>query len=105
MKEIDGLTALHLASEVSKISDGTFKIAFYQYSKAKGLAGARLRVIEGCKVRKQLPSELFSIDGDNFFLFLDSEGNPKTAYKVLIRFIGFPNDGFKLRKVKWFKKI
>lgn len=101
METITGITALRLAHEVSKIPDGTFTIAFYPYNRGKGQASTELRVIENCKVRKQLPRDKFWVGSDNYFLFSDGQGNPKTCYRILIRFMGFPNDNFKLRKVEW----
>jgi hypothetical protein len=101
MKTISGIRAIRLAEEVSKMPDGTFKIAFYKYNRLTGEASAELRTFEGCKTRKQMPRERWEIDGDNYFLFQDSEGNPKTAYRYLIRYMGFPNDNFQLRKVQW----
>ena len=102
MNAIHGIDAIRKMQEISKIPDGTFTIAFYPYNRTKGEAGDKLRVIEGCKARTQLPQEQFSIDSDNFFLFQDKDGQPKTCYRVLMRFAGFPEDGFKLRKVLWF---
>jgi hypothetical protein len=57
--------------------------------------------MEACKYRSQLPQDEFSIEGDNFLLFTDKQGNPKMCYRILARFIGFPNDNFKLRKINW----
>lgn len=48
-----------------------------------------------------MPHEKWDIDGDNYFLFECSEGN-KACYKYLIRYIGFPSDNYRLKKVKWF---
>lgn len=98
---INGLEALRLAGEVSKIPDGTFTIAFYPYSRVKGRASDTLRTITGCKVRTQLPRDKFWIDSENYFLFIDADGNCKTCFRILIRFIGFPTDNFKLKKVIW----
>lgn len=99
MKPIKVIEAIRLAKEVSKIPDGTFTIAFFPYNRSTGIASAKLRTIEGCKVRAQLSHNTFSIDGDNFFAFEDKDGNPKTCYQALIRYIGFPNDNYQLRKV------
>lgn len=101
MKQIRGIDAIRLAQEVSKLPGGCFTIAFYQYNRVTGKASAKLRVIEGCKTRAQMPQDKWTEDGDNYFLFQDSEGNPKTAYRILVRFIGFPQDNFKLRKIQW----
>lgn len=99
MKPIKVVDAIRLAKEISKLPDGCFTIGFFPYNRTKGVASDKLRVIEGCKVRAQLSRERFSIDGDNFFLFEDKDGNPKSCYQVLIRFMGFPNDNFQPRKV------
>lgn len=104
MNTINGLDAIALMKEVSKVPDGTFTIAFYPYNRTKGEAADQLRIISGCKVRAQLPQEKWSVAGDNYFLFSDQSGNPKSCYRILIRWIGFPSDGFQPRKVKWFNQ-
>ena len=89
------------ARELSKLPEGRFSIAFFPYSRARGKASARLATRKGCKARAQLPEDRFSIDSDNLFLFKDEHGEPKTCYRILIRYMGFPQDGFKLHKVNW----
>ncbi|MGV8094507.1 MAG: hypothetical protein AB2L24_21850 [Mangrovibacterium sp.] len=101
MKEIKGIDALRLATEISKLPDGRFTIVFFPYNSTKGEASTTPRVIERCKVRTQLPEDKFSRDSENFFLFEDEKGLPKTCYRILIRFIGFSSDNYQLRKVKW----
>lgn len=96
-----GIDALELAREISKLPDGMFNIAFYPYNSTKGRANAQLRVIEQCKVRTQLPEDQFSRDSENFFLFTDKDGNPKTCYRILIRFIAFSSDNYTMRKLNW----
>lgn len=93
------MEALSLAHEVSKIPDGTFTIAFFPCSLMKGEASAKLSVKDGCKSRAQLPTDAFALDSDNYFLFTDKDGNPKMCYRSLIRFMGFPQDNFTLRKI------
>lgn len=100
-KEIQGKEAMQLAREVSKIPDGTFSIAFYQYDRTTGKAIPHLRIEHGCKVRAQLPKDKWEVGGENYFLFTNSKGEPKTCWRILIRFMAFPNDGFKLRKIRW----
>jgi len=102
MKQIGGIGAIKLSSEISKLPDGEFTIAFYPYNRTKGVASDKLRVIEGCKTRTQLPQDIWQVSSDNYFLFQDKDGNPKTCYRVLMRFIGFPQDDFELRKINWF---
>jgi hypothetical protein len=101
MKTIKGIEAIKLAQQVSKVPDGTFTIAFYKYNRVTGEVSDKLKTLKGCKTRKQMPREKWEIDGDNYFLFQDADGNPKTAYRILIRYMGFPDDNFKLCKVKW----
>lgn len=103
MKAIDGIDALRLATEISKLPDGCFTIGFFKYNSSKDQASDKLTILERCQTRTQLPQDIFSRDSENFFLFQDEEGNPKTAYRILIRFIGFPDDGFELRKINWLK--
>lgn len=98
---MNGIDALQLAKEISKLPDGCFTIAFYPYSRSRGRASAKLTVKERCKARTQLPEEAFQIDSDNFFLFSDEKGEPKTCYRILIRYMGFPHDNFKLHKINW----
>ena len=101
MKEIRGIDAINLATEISKLPDGRFTIMFFPYNSTKGKASATLRVIEQCKVRTQLPEDQFQRDSENFFLFQDKVGKQKTCYRILIRFIAFSSDDYTLRKVNW----
>lgn len=101
MKQMKGIEALELAKEISKLPDGKFNIAFFPCNLTKGKATTTMRVIEQCKVRTQLPEDQFLRDSDNFFLFQDKDGNPKTCYCVLIRFIAFSSDNYQMRKVTW----
>jgi len=102
METITGIEAIRMMKQVSKLSDGRFTIAFFSYNRTEEEASTKLQVREGCKVRKQLPQEQFQIPSDNYFLFQDKDQNPKTCFRVLIRFVGFPPE-YKLIKVKWFK--
>lgn len=101
MNEIRGIDAIELAKEISKLPDGRFTVAFFQFNAKKGEASTQLRIIEDCKVRTQLPEDRFFRDSDNYFLFEDKDGNPKTCYRVLLRFIGFSSNNNELRKVNW----
>ncbi|MDR3119658.1 MAG: hypothetical protein LBU44_09660 [Mediterranea sp.] len=101
METMTGIYAMQWAREISKILGGCFTIAFFPYSRQKGEASNRLTTREGCKYRVQLPHEAFSIDSENFFLFTDAKGDPKMCYRILIRYMGFPQDGFKLHKIDW----
>ena len=99
--EITGAQALQLAREISKVPQGSFTVAFFPYSRTKGSASEKLTIKEWCKVREQLPEDIFSVDSDNYFLFTDGNGQPRMCYKYLIRYMAFPHDGFKLHKIKW----
>lgn len=98
---INGMQAMRLAKEISKLPDGCFTIAFFPYSRARGVASKTMVVRERCKFRAQLPEERFQVDSDNYFLFTDENGDPKSCYRILIRFMGFPHDDFKLHKINW----
>ena len=100
-EELNGIEALRLAKEISKLPDGYFTVSFYPYSRSKGVASRKLTVKEKCKFRAQLPQERFQVDSENYFLFTDNDGNPRTCYRILIRYMGFPHDNFKLHKIKW----
>ncbi|MCC8186478.1 MAG: hypothetical protein LIP08_02925 [Bacteroides sp.] len=101
MGTIKGIQAIQWAKEISKLPEGTFTIAFYPYSRQCGVASNELTIKHGCKFRPQLPDERFSIDRDNLFLFTDGDGNPRMCYRILMRFIGFPNDNFNLHNIEW----
>jgi len=101
MDTINGHIALKTAEDISR-AGGTFTISFYKYSRAKKTTSSVLKTYANCRVRRQLPHEKFSIDGSNFFLF-ETDSEPRMCYKVLIRFIGFPSDEFKLKRVIWYE--
>lgn len=96
-----GIEAMQWAREMSKIPQGDFTICFFPYSRIQGMAGEQMIVKEHCKWRAQLPQDCFKVDAENFFLFEDQEGNPKMCYRILIRYMGFPQDGYKLHKINW----
>ncbi|MBQ7143487.1 MAG: hypothetical protein IJR84_10615 [Bacteroidaceae bacterium] len=98
---LDGINALQWAREISKLPDGYFTVAFFPYSRQRQEASSTLVVKEHCKYRKQLPQERFAVDGENYFLFTDANGEPRMCYRILIRYMAFPNDGFKLHKISW----
>lgn len=99
--EMTGINAMQWAKEISKLPDGYFTIAFFPYSRQKNCASSKMEIKEQCKYRSQLPHERFAVDSDNYFLFTDANGNPKMCYRILIRYMGFPQDGYKLHKIKW----
>ena len=98
---LKGTIAMQWAKELSKLPNGNFTVAFFPYSRLKNKAIPKLEVKERCKWRTQLPKELFNVDGENLFLFSDEHGEPKMCYKILIRYMAFPNDGYKLHKINW----
>lgn len=102
METIDGATALRRAEAVSK-TGGSFHLYFFPYSRKKQNPDTvRLKAVENCICRLPLPHDRFDIDGKHFFLFSDPDGKPKACYRVLIRFIAFSDDNFKLKKVIWY---
>ena len=98
---ISGALAMQWAREISKVPEGTFTIAFYQYSRSRNVVSNVLTVRKGCEYRKQMPKDSLSIDSENLFLFTDRNGEPKMCYRILVRYIAFPNDGFKMHKIDW----
>lgn len=102
METIKGIDAIRLAQEVSKLPDGSFHLAFFPYNRQTERATSKLKVVEHCKTRAQMPQDKWEVDGDAYFLFEDAKGSPKTAHRILCRFIGYPPD-YKLRKIQWLK--
>lgn len=100
MKQIDGIEAIRLANEVSKLPDGSFTIAFYPYNRTKGEAGDKLVIRKDCTTRPQMPQDKIAVDGDNYFLFKNGDGDDKMCYRYLLRYIGFP-PSFDMIKVNW----
>lgn len=103
MDTIKGSVALQKAEVLSK-AGGTFNLAFFPYSRTKkpGASSVPLKMFSGCTMRKPLPHDKFDIDGKNYFLFLTSDGQPRSCYRALIRAIGFSDEDNKLYRVKWY---
>lgn len=99
--EMTGIEAMQWAREISKLPDGYFTLCFFSYSRSRGVSDNRLTVKEHCKCRMQLPADRFSVDSENYFLFTDEDGEPRMCYRFLIRYMGFPQDGYKLHKINW----
>lgn len=104
METIKGSVALQKAEALSK-AGGTFSLAFFPYSRTKRptASSVRLKMFSGCTMRKPLPHDKFDIDGKNYFLFLTSDGQPRTCYRSLIRAIGFSDEDNKLYRVTWYE--
>lgn len=98
---MNGIDAMQWAREISKLPCGNFTLCFFPYSRVRGMASEQLVVKERCRYRTQLPQDRFSVDGENYFLFEDADGEPKICYRILIRYMGFPQDGYKLHKINW----
>lgn len=101
LDSISGLTAIQWAKEISKLPGGCFTIAFFHCNRTDGIVSNKLTTVEGCTWRTQMPDDKICVDGDNLFLFNDANGNPKQCYRILVRYIAFPNDRFKLHKINW----
>ena len=99
--EMTGIQSIQWARELSKLPNCSFIIVYHPYSRSKGIASSKTVTKKGCRYRSQLPKEAFSIDSENFFLFTDESDDPKMCYRILIRFMGFPQDGYKLHKINW----
>lgn len=97
---MSGYDALRRAETVTALG-GTFTIAFYPYSRAKGEASTELQVLRRCRTRLQMPHEKWSVDGANYFLFDTENGEHRMCWKVLIRWISFSDDN-KLYKLIWY---
>ena len=54
-------------------------------------------------MRLPLPHDKFDIDGKHFFLFTTDDDKPRACYRVLIRYIGFSDENFKLYRVLWYE--
>lgn len=98
---MDGISAMQWARELSKLPDGDFTVAFFPYSRQRDKASRVLTVKEHCKWRAQMPSERISEDPDNLLLFTDGNGEPRMCYRILIRYMAFSQDGYKLHKINW----
>ena len=99
--KMDGVNAMQWAREISRMPDGDFTFCFLAHSRSQGKAGDSLVVKEHCKHRTQLPQDKFAVDSENYFLFEDENGEPRMCYRILIRYMGFPQDGYKLHKINW----
>lgn len=103
METIKGADAIAMAETVTK-TGGDFTLGFFPFSRKKPVAGkVKMKTYAHCTCRKPLPRDKFDIDGKHFFLFLDSSQQPKACYRVLIRFIAFSTDGYKLKRVIWYE--
>lgn len=102
MDIIRGFDALQKAEEATRLG-GDFALAFYSYSRTKGSVSTELRTYSGCTVRAQMPHEKWSVDGKHLFLFDDADGRHRMCWRILIRYIGFKADNYKLHKVIWYE--
>ena len=103
METIRGTDALAMAETVSK-TGGDFTLSFFPFSRKKPTGGkVELKTCEHCTCRKQLPHDKFDIAGKHFFLFMNENAEPKSCYRVLIRYMAFSTDGYKLKRVIWYE--
>ena len=104
METIKGIDALKRAETLSKVG-GSFSISFFPFSRKKRAVeqNAQLVTFQNCTMRLPLPHDRFDIDGKHFFLFTTQDEKPRTCYRVLIRYIGFSDDNFKLYRVLWYE--
>ena len=97
--QLNGINAMQWAREISRLPQGDFTLCFFPYSRSQGMAGDGLVVKEHCRYRTQLPEDRFTVDSENYFLFEDEHGDPRMCYRILIRYMCFPQDGYKLHKI------
>lgn len=98
---LPGITAMQWARELSKLPQGDFHLVFFPYSRKRDMACARLTVKKHCRWRTQMPREHISIAPDNLLLFTDGDGEPRMCYRILIRYMAFSHDGYKLHRIEW----
>ena len=84
---------------------GSFCLSFFPYSRKKKPASpdVQMKTFQGCTMRLPLPHDKFDIDGKHYFLFTTSDDKPRSCYRVLIRYIGFSDEKFKLYRVIWYE--
>lgn len=103
METIRGIDALRRAEAISK-AGGSFSLSFFPFSRKKpGADPVELRSFSGCTMRLPLPDEKWELKGKHYFLFLTSDGKPRSCYRALIRYIGFSNEDNKLYRVIWYE--
>lgn len=99
--ELEGMHALEWARELSKLPDGDFTVVFFPYSRKRDQASTELCIKEHCKWRTQWPGEKYSVASDNLFLFTDENGEPRMCWRILIRYMAFSQDGYRLHRINW----
>lgn len=99
--EMDGISAMQWAREISKLPEGDFTLVFFPYSRKRGEASDKPVIKEHCKWRTQMPEEKMDIASDNLLLFTDGDGEPRMCYRILIRYMAFSQDGYILHKINW----
>lgn len=100
MKEINGNDAIVKMRAISKQS--SFNIIFFTFDRAKNRGGGQLKKHENCRVRHAMLEEMSNVDIDHYLFFSDSEGNPRTCWKKLIRYVAFPPE-YNYEKINWLK--
>jgi hypothetical protein len=101
MESISGTEAVQRMRLCSKGKDVYFGVMHLTYDRGKNAAGG-LRKVERARLRPSLPGELFAVNGDHYLPYTDLDtGEPKMAWKKLIRRVAFPPD-YKFIKVGWF---
>lgn len=63
----------------------------------------QLKKYEHVVCRTPLPHDKFDIDGKHFLLFLTEDQQPRSCYRALIRYIGYSDENYKLKKVIWYE--
>lgn len=91
-------------AELLSKTGGSFTLSFFPYSRKKGNEDTvQLKTYERCTLRTPLPHDKFDIDGKHFLLFLTEDLKPRSCYRVLVRYIGFSDEEYKLKKIIWYE--
>lgn len=80
-------------------------LVFFPYSRTKKAEAdtVELKKYEHCTLRTPLPHDKFDIDGKHYLLFQTADLQPKSCYRVLVRYIGYSDEDYKLKKITWYE--
>ena len=103
MDTMRGIDAIRKAEAVSK-AGGDFSLCFYPYSRKANPQPEKTQLVtrEHCTMRRPLPHEKWEVDGKNYFLFSNADGQPRVCHRTLIRYMSFSCDGYKTHKINWY---
>ena len=97
---IDYKEAIRRARNLKYIPNACFTLYHLTCNWAKKSTNGMSKT-ERCRVRKALAEDTFTLDGDMYFTYEDTEtGQAKQCFKCLMRYIAFPPD-YELLKIKY----